>query len=442
MELGQRVPRVETQRSTQVSDVSDQSGDADLMVNNLVYKQPLSLSLCTNRHYNRLFWQRNDYPNASLQTAVIDWTSGSNYIDTANSYLTFNIQLVTADASVATVNFGSGSASNLIRSILLKSRSGVELERIDRVNFCSRIETIYNTSDDYLRKFGSVEGFGAARDGATDPANVLTASKARFAIPLCRLAPFFKNIKDNLLPPQIASGLHMEIVWEDPRTAFFYKTGTAVQISNYNITELSIMADSCTLTDDTQKTLNMESAKTGLELTYERIHHYGFSQQSGQTNVSVQVQKAVSQAQYAYAMCVPTANILDITADSFKTVVYDTTEWQYRLGAVYFPNQTIKDPDSDAIESYFQSAMCYDKVKHYYAENSISVDDFKNGDGIHTVCFEKNQSLSLSGMPVNNSRVLEFDATFSAVPAAREIMIFLHYSSVAKAFIDNTAVAI
>jgi len=223
---------IEKQQSTQVSDVSDQSGDADLMVNNLVYKQPLALSLATSRHYNRLFWQRTEYKNASLQTAVIDWTSGSDYIDTENSYLTFTVQLVTSGAAI-TANFGSGSAMNLIRSILIKSRSGTELERIDRVNFWSRINTLYTSSDDYLRKFGSVMGFGSTRTGAGDAANVSDTAKTRFAIPLCFLAPFFKSIKGNKLPAQLASGLHMEIVWEDPRTALFLKSGIAGDFANH-----------------------------------------------------------------------------------------------------------------------------------------------------------------------------------------------------------------
>jgi hypothetical protein len=48
------LPYIETQRSTQVSDVSQQDGSADLMVNNLIYAQPAALSLAVARTYKKM----------------------------------------------------------------------------------------------------------------------------------------------------------------------------------------------------------------------------------------------------------------------------------------------------------------------------------------------------------------------------------------------------
>jgi hypothetical protein len=85
------IPRKETQRGDQVSDVSQQSGEGDLLVNNLIYEQPKALSLAVNRTYTRQYFQRNDYKNG--ETALIDINSGSDYCDVANSYLTFSVKL-------------------------------------------------------------------------------------------------------------------------------------------------------------------------------------------------------------------------------------------------------------------------------------------------------------------------------------------------------------
>jgi len=177
-------------------------------------------------------------------------------------------------------------------------------------------------------------------------------------------------------------------------------------------------------------------------ITYERIHHYSFSQQSGQTSVSIQLQKAVSQSNYAFALPIVSANILDVTVDSFNADTFNTTEYQYRLGATYFPNQSIKDTLTDGIESYLQAAMTYDKIKHVYAENAVSLADYNSGLGVLAVSLEKDSSMALSGMPVNNSRVLELDATFASAPQAREIFVYMNYTSVCKSYVDNTAVAI
>ena len=68
--------REEKQVSTQVSDMSaDASVSSDMLVNNLVYKQPSALSLATQRAYTRHFPQVQTY--SAGQTMVFDLTSGS-----------------------------------------------------------------------------------------------------------------------------------------------------------------------------------------------------------------------------------------------------------------------------------------------------------------------------------------------------------------------------
>ena len=69
------MPYVETQWSTQMSDVSQQSGSSDLMVNNLVYKQPASLSLAVNRTYKKMFFQRSAYTGDKSTTMICDWNT-------------------------------------------------------------------------------------------------------------------------------------------------------------------------------------------------------------------------------------------------------------------------------------------------------------------------------------------------------------------------------
>ena len=83
----------ETQRSTQMSDVSQQSGSSDLMVNNLIYKQPAALSLAVNRTYKKMFFQRSAYTGDKSTTMICDWNTGTSYINCDNSYLTFKVKI-------------------------------------------------------------------------------------------------------------------------------------------------------------------------------------------------------------------------------------------------------------------------------------------------------------------------------------------------------------
>lgn len=436
--LQMSLPRVETQRSDQVSDVSQQAGEGDLLVNNLIYEQPKALSLAVNRTYNRQYFQRSDYKNG--ETSIIDLNSGSDYIDVANSYLTFSV-LLTASSGAPECNFGSGSAMNLIRQVTLRSRSGTELDRVERANIWARNDALYNYPDSYLKKFGRVQGFGPDRL-ITDTANTNSVTATRFCIPLSRVAPFFRPLKKGMkLPPQLGSGLHLEIIWEDFRTALI-KTAAVGVVVGYEISNLQIMCDSIAMTDDTQRTINMESASSGLEWAYPRIYTSVNSLNIGQTTLSAQVRKAVSQACISYACVLDQANLIDITADSMAAVTWATTRWQYRLGALYFPHQPIEDSTVDGVESYFQSQMVFDKVKHPFAESSVELADFVSGTGIMAVSLEKDTALNLSGLPINNSRVLELNAQFSAVAAPMEVLVFLEYCAVSKSFVDNTVVAL
>jgi hypothetical protein len=395
-----QVPFVESQRSDQVSDVSLQSSESDLMVNNLVYSQPKALSLAVNRTYKKQFFQRNDYKNG--ETAIIDLNTGSDYVDPSNSYLKFNIK---ATGTTGSVNWGSGSALNVIRQVTIRSRSGTELDRIERCNLWGRNDALYNYGNEYLVRFGEVQGFGPTRTPADPAVLSVGISTQTYCIPLNRIAPLFRPTKKGQkIPPQLASGMHIEIIFEDHRTAFVQSTTT--DCTGYEISGIHIMTDQIALTDETQKTLNMESASTGLEYTYPRIYTAISSVPSAQLSQSVQVRKAVSQSCIAYATVLSQAEILDITVDSLAAVPYNTTRWQYRLGALYMPQQPIEDGSGvsqSGRESFINAMMVFDKLKHPFAESSVSTTEFVAGKALHCVSMEKDTSLNLSGLPVNRT---------------------------------------
>ena len=428
------IPYIETQRSTQVSDVSDESGNADLLVNNLIYEQPKALSLAVSRTFNNQYFQRDSYKGSKSSTAIIDWNTGTSYINVENSYLTFKIESVGGQA-----NFGSGSAMNIINEIRIKTRSGTELDRVELANLWSYKDSIYSKSDSYLKKMGSAQGYGQARDGATDLPKVFPNAPQRFCLPLSVLAPFFRPMKKQLLPPQLASGLRIEIVFEDFSTALFQKSGA---VTGYEISDIRFSLDTIDMTDDTQRTINVESANDGLEYAYERIYTSVSQVSSNQLSLSMQVRKAVSQACFATAMSFSNADRTDVTKDSFHSPGFNYKSYQYRLGSLYFPHQRVEVSPSDISESYLLAMATYDKIRHPFAEPSLGLTDFSNTQGVLATSFEKDMSLNMSGLPINNSRVLELNLEYTVVPEQLDVIVFLQYCSVARTFIDNTAVAI
>ena len=427
------LPYVEPQRSTMVSDVSNESGNADLLTNNLVYEQPKALSLAVNRTYTNQYFQRNDYAGTKNTTAIIDWNTGTSYVNLENSYLTFRVDSIGGFA-----NFGCGSAMNIINEIRIRSRSGTELDRVELANVWSQKDSVYSKPDSYLSRFGAAQGFGPTRDGTTDAVNLNPGAPQRFCLPLSVLAPFFRPMKKQLLPPQLASGLRIEIVFEDYATALFQKSGT---VTGYNVTDIRFVLDTVDMTDDTQRTINMESASEGLEYAYERVYTAISQVPSLQLNLSMQVRKAVSQACFATALSFKSANRVDVTQDSFKTNGFPYKSYQFRLGSLYFPHQRVITGVNDIAEPYTLAMATYDKLRHPFAETSVSVSNYINGQAVLATSFEKDMSLNMSGLPINNSRVLELNLEYVTVPFALDVVVFLTYCAVSRSYIDNTAVA-
>jgi hypothetical protein len=402
----------------------EEKSKGDMLVNNLIYKQPKALSLAVNRTLKRQYFQKSTYgPN---ETSVCDWNTGSDYVNSANSYLTFVV-----DVEGGTSNFGLGSALNLIERIVITSRSGTELDRLERANLFNKQISRMQYSKDWLNGQGSTMGFGNSGLGAIDTDE---PGVRGYVIPLDKICGFFRPTNGQMIPPQLAAGLQIQITFADHRTALYQKTGT---VTGYTISNISFMTDCVTLSDDTQKSLNMESAKTGLEYTYDRVHTSTSSVLS--SNVNVQVRKAVSQANTAHAVLLTQANTQDVTKDSFASTIWDIEQWSYRLGGLHFPHQ----PISSAYETLHIANNTYDKTRHPHSENSIAGGFFTDaGMAELSASLEKSQHLNLSGMPLNNSRVLELDARLATYTEPLECVLFLTYTCVSRAYLDNTLTAI
>ena len=421
--------------TTMTSDVSVQDGsDADRLVNNLMYESPKALSLATNRSYQKSFFQRSAYTGDRSTTMICDINSGTSYINCANSYLAVSVQL--EGGAGGTASFGSGSAMNIINEVRIRSRSGVELDRVQNANIWSMFDSVYNRSEQNLDTVGALEGFSVGRSPAISTTEVDNTTK--FLIPLGCISPYFRPMQGQLLPQQLASGLRIELSLEDYRTALFEVGGT---ITGYKITDCYLQLDSVELTDETQRTLNMDSAKDGLEWSYERVYTTITQQPSAQTSISAQVRKAVSQAALVYSVAISGADKVDITKDSLVAVPFNTSSFQYRLGSLYFPHQRIENGE-DGSESALIAYETFDKLRHPFRETSVTPATFRTKFGVLAASLERDQSLQFSGLAVNNSRTLELDATFAAVAENLEVYTFLTYCSVARAFIDNTSVAV
>lgn len=439
-------PVIEPQQNVGVSDVqvTDES-EEDLLINNLIYSMPKSLSLATSRSYVRMYPEQKSAISVGRNTIVTsNWNTGNNYINCANSFLKFRVNpLVFSGVAVSNAGFATGSAINLFNNFTASSKSGTQLAKSENTNQWARNNVLYTHSQQWINTIGKAFGVDSGTDaGMSDTESVY------YTIPLVELDPFFSTHKNLLLPPQLASGLRIELGLENPDRACRASAGGVTGITTMTLDQFEWVLDAVMLSDDTQRVLNLESSQTGLEVSYRRVYKVSNALVSGSTEANVQLIKAVAQAETCFVQITNPDNDNKIQFDSFASVGYNIASSQFRLGSLYFPQQPTRDSVSvgtGGAENYLMALQAFDKLRHPFQEPSVTFVDYiaDPGKGILAVSFEKNQDLSVSGLSINNSRVLEVLLTFSAALSAnRTITLFLTYCSVSKCFIDNTAVAI
>lgn len=441
------LPYVEPKTRASVSD--DMSGGPrvdkgtkdDMLINNLVYRQPVDLSLAKSRSHVKQFFQRSDYTLAAGKTAIADLNTGSSYINCSNSFLVFEMSVKSTSASPANYTFGRGSAMNIINRLNIRTKSGSEIDRVDYVPLWSRIDVQYNCDKDYKESVMSMAGF----DSTYSTGSSTTTNIFKFAIPLERVAPCFRPLKGQLMPPQLASGLHIELVFEELANAI--STTPGVVLNGYDITNIHFLLDQVDLSDEAQKAISVESAESGLEWVTPRVYGLQTSLAANVTNASVQIRKAVSQATKAYTVVQSVSQYSNQQLDSTASLTFPASvKFQYNLGSLYFPNQEVLDNDvSTPVSSYIEALYAFDKTRDGLKSSDVSISRFNTDSSILAMTSSRDDQLYLSGLNVNNSRALQFKGEFvwsSGDLSSHILTSFLEYMQVTKCYNDQSVVAI
>lgn len=220
----------------------DDAADARIgmiQVNDLVYKLDTDLSVAINRTHKTQFFQNANYTNT--QTAIAIVNSGADYVDPRRSFLMFDVVIppTALGANIANEDYQNafvsayfgknGSVLNLIDSVVVSSRSGDELSRVNDFGQLMNELIPEMFGPDWRDSIGQQIGFGSFLGGSNDSIAVAPAGKppyrhtseqrrTRFAIPLYLVSPIFNY--GRLLPSMLMSGLRIEIKWKQPDVAF------------------------------------------------------------------------------------------------------------------------------------------------------------------------------------------------------------------------------
>jgi hypothetical protein len=413
-------------------------------LNKLDYNLSPDLSVAVSRSYKRHFAQQTTYTPS--QRSIIILNSGAEYIDPANTALVFSV----TNTGTNQVSFGNGSCANLIRRIVLTSRSGDELERIERVNLLAPVLDRYERSEEWCATVGGVQGYlprdtndfsnGATSIGVDIVNGVNQGVTVRYVLPLGCISGLFRSF-DRLLPSMLMSGLRIEIEWETAITAFQSEPSQVPAVPDYQINDLQVMADSYTLTDSVQRSLNETASLSGLEIVFSSY----FNNQSStneNTSLQIQVRKAVSRA-LGFIMKVHD-NVPAVDTDSTASSPWEFTSLQARIGSLYFPQQPLSGDTVNTVarECYYHTIRGFNKIATHSAPPQVNYADFLSKSGVFAQDLERSSVQKLTGVPINNSRSLEIKAKFADTEAATGKLVdtWLTYVRLCRVYLNNVEV--
>ena len=402
-----------------------------LQVNNLTYKLPPSLSIATKRVLRNDFFQQNSYASGG-EIMVLDCQSGNMFVDPHRSFLRFDVKTLGAQGA-----FGAGSGANLFSRIIVRTRSGAEITRLETANLITIFKNRYEKPLDWFSTIGEAQGYGELAKS--------TGQGTCCAIRLSDLIPCFDPEGGVLLPPQMMQGLRIEIETASSALALIGASVTSFQINNPRIQFCNVQ-----LGDAFARRIAEISASQGLSVIHREIFHTQVSSSAnGQTAYNFDIKKACSKALKCIVLsrsaAAPAAN-----TDSLISTPWDYNSYQSRVGELYHPQAPMSVTGLSAAATNAnvnRVAEAYQYTTQNWTlpgqANGVTLPAFGDG-GTAAICFNYTTAGPLSGLSVNNSRAivldLQMDSAVNGVSYARRLDAYLQYLRLSTYFISNATV--
>lgn len=399
----------------------DDEVEALRAANGLTYVRPSNMALVDRRVMKSYNFSSNVYELGSTMQMILN--SGGDALWSPSCYLRLEY---TASADL---DFGAGCILNIFKSIRLTHRSGEILEYIDNVNILSNLRIYWEHSTDDYKKIAGVLGFEGTALYQNKPITGVNVA----CIPMSLISGLFSNT-DQYMPPALTAGMKIELELA-PNQFITVKSKTAPQITNLKPT---LVCDSAQLFDVVNKQLLSEMAdvdQSGVQYTYNTYFNSYVVTGAGGSAINLDVQQSASLVNKIIGITRDNNMVTSILdgADA-NLYIQPFTNFQYRLGSLYWPQQIIKVPSSGTWDStqknskewYGLSLMAFQAyvdefhkaagnaacVQFYETESEITNQAFDSGSACISFSGEKSASgLTLTGEPTNNSRILNANGT-------------------------------
>jgi len=409
-----------------------------MQLNKLTYRVPPSLSVAKERRYVENFAQQRTYGDS--QTIVFNVNTGSQFLDSKRSYMTFKLQTTAG----STGDFGAGSCANLFRSIRVKARSGVEVCRLEGANLWSHVYQRWNCPRSAFATSLESQGYNTPIPGAIDGSGTNLAAGANVVLPL-HLIPCFNQSR--LIPPQLADGMIIELELQTLANAIFRNGGVAP--TDYEISELKIRWDAYDLADAFDRKINEMAARDGLNLVHKEYYRTLVS--GDQSDYQYDIKKSCSKALGVYVCPRLTANINNLNADSNVLNDQKVVRYQFQVGSSYYPNapmtnasEGVPPTSPSSAEAYYYSLAAWHRTD-CRKDQDVTLPEFVGTGqavkmGIAATSFCKSQVSDLAGVMVNSARACNVEIHCDAAES-RRLNTYLAHARLVKCYLENCVIS-
>ena len=446
-------------------------------INKVKYALPTNLNIVERRTNKVNFADQNVYSSNSGNEVVIRLQASTDYVYGKNSYLIFEV-IGSANAPDGSVGFNKNTAMNLFDRVLYEDRSGAELCRNDKLNnYCAQVLPLHYSSEcarTLIANGGQYENFDQIYDAGGIPtagvfgkngavgnyeiinADPNNATALTVIIPMRHILGVFNQ--ETLIPSMLISGslirLQLARATDSLENIGAATDATDAQL-NYTLSNVRVVCDSLALTPVVQKNL-MEASQAGggLDFVYETEYYQSGNVSAGANSFNLQINKAVSRCQKLYWSSRAVRTKSKVTKDNVGTCQLNTSQLDYRLGDLFFPQRVISlpstanaTPQKNGAEFYENTLQSIHRMKTNVDPPAVSkniwctggtalvdsdANNNNNGRAVHCQSFEMSSVLEYSGLAINNSRTLEARINFSNSLDGQVIDAWICYLKLAK----------
>jgi len=401
-----------------------------IAVNDLFYILPQDLSAVASRTKNRQYFDRQNYSNTDGNMNIV-FRTGDTYINPKNSYLYFTFNPRDDAGAPSTFNFGAGSISNLFRSITWYDKSSKIIDNIEDYNLFKQIHD-YNSKNSSSFLHGKQYLMGYQKGNMVSNND----TKYNFAISLDNLLGAY-NV-EHLIPATLINGSRLTLKLENPENCGIWSDATNAR---YELTNVSIMCDSYTLTDPILEKLTQIQATKGdqyLFHTYSHVQHTS-SALSNQFDINITANKALS----ITSVSRNTENIGVPGSDSLASEPFSWANYIYRVANHYYPAQRLEyEGGEDPIEQYLDTLYRFKNMDLNDSNTYLTLTRYSGNHASVGANLRSNDNISLAGMDIGVRSNIKLSATFldNGGSNSRRIDSWVKHARVVKIFPSKIAV--